>query len=365
MSILKSAIEYGNLGFRSFPVFGVSSGRCSCGDPKCNNEGKHPMIRGWKHKASSNPEALAKLFKDEHSNLGIATGAGSNLLVIDVDPKNGGLESFAQLKRDYGPIDEFTLTADTGSGGFHVFYQYDRADVGNFHGNIFGAGIDIKCNGGYVVGCPSTHISGNQYTWRNGLALPAELGLDLEERILNAKGKCKHDEKKWDTRPIPQGVRNNRLFQIAAHYRAKGQDYGKVYDQLLAVNANRCTPPLSDSEIQQIAKSACRYEKGAKPKCWRDYWHDTLYTEQCKLKTTTKGILTALSKLMDESGGECTATGSLLALKANTRRETVSAHLKAAREAGWLHTTYLPKSDGSKGIYCRYVATIPNLDNTG
>src|SRR5207253_2207139 len=53
------------------------------------------------------------------ANIGIATGAVSGLVVVDVDPAHGGTESLHHLQSLMGSLPA-TLTASTGGGGWHL-----------------------------------------------------------------------------------------------------------------------------------------------------------------------------------------------------------------------------------------------------
>ena len=108
------------------------------------------------------------------ANLGVPTGERSGLLVLDVDPASGGLESLAALEREHGPLPE-TARARTGGGGTHVFFSYPAGEVVRNSAGKLGPGLDVRGEGGYVVVPPSrTH---GAYAWieRAPLASPAWL----------------------------------------------------------------------------------------------------------------------------------------------------------------------------------------------
>jgi len=75
----------------------------------------------------------------------IATPTGNGLLVIDVDPRNGG-----ELPRWAPP----TLTVTTQHQGWHLYYKLEGDDIKS-RASLFGPGIDSKCAGGYVLVPPS------------------------------------------------------------------------------------------------------------------------------------------------------------------------------------------------------------------
>jgi hypothetical protein len=65
-----------------------------------------------------------------------------------------------------------------------------------------------------------------------------------------------------DTSPIPEGCRNNSLTSIGGRLRAFGFEREEIEDALLRTNAERCSPPLPESEVRQVAASVARYEPG-------------------------------------------------------------------------------------------------------
>ncbi|WP_097323228.1 bifunctional DNA primase/polymerase [Paractinoplanes atraurantiacus] len=88
--------------------------------------------------------------------LALRTGTISGRVVLDIDPRNGGA-----VLPDLMPP---TRCARSGSGGWHLHYRHPGGRLaGKLHGH---PGIDIKSDGGYVVGPPSTHPStGQPYRW--------------------------------------------------------------------------------------------------------------------------------------------------------------------------------------------------------
>ena len=55
------------------------------------------------------------------AGIGIVTGKGSGLAVLDVDPRHGGDDSLAALEREHGALPH-TIEAITGGGGRHVYF---------------------------------------------------------------------------------------------------------------------------------------------------------------------------------------------------------------------------------------------------
>lgn len=161
----EAALAYAAYGWHVFPLHGITDGRCTCGrtrDDGCS-PGKHPRTHNGLKDASTNPLTVGRWWAWwPEANIGIRTGAVSNLLVVDIDPAHGGGASLARLEAQHGAL--LTREAETGSGGAHLYFQHPGGELGNSAGRL-GAGLDTRCDGGYVVGPPSLHVSGRPYRW--------------------------------------------------------------------------------------------------------------------------------------------------------------------------------------------------------
>lgn len=124
--------------------------------------GKKPAIKCGVYDARRDEPFIKQRFANG-KNIGIQTGKDSGIVVIDIDPRNGGDATFSDLITEHGVIPE-TLQAITGSNGYHIFFNYPGVRL---RGKL-GAGIDVKSDGGYVVAPPSVHPDTKQrYAWRN------------------------------------------------------------------------------------------------------------------------------------------------------------------------------------------------------
>jgi len=99
------------------------------------------------------------------ANYGIATGAASGLVAIDVDPRHNGHVALEACQDRYGKMPS-TLTQTTGGGGFHHLFRHPGVRVGN--GTNIVPGVDARGDGGYIVGPGSNHASGGVYDWYDG-----------------------------------------------------------------------------------------------------------------------------------------------------------------------------------------------------
>jgi len=104
----------------------------------------------------------------------------SGLVVIDIDPAHGGLDSICRLHAEHALPDG--LRVRTGSGGWHLYFAHPGFDVGNSAGTVLGAGVDVRGDGGYVIAPPSRHVTGGTYEWVGPSEIP-DLPDHLLERI--------------------------------------------------------------------------------------------------------------------------------------------------------------------------------------
>lgn len=92
------------------------------------------------------------------ANVGLVCGP-SGLVVLDVDPRNGGDDSLHELERQLGPLPA-TPRALTGGGGEHYFFRHPRVPLRP----VLADGLDLKDHG-YVLLAPSVHPNGRRYEW--------------------------------------------------------------------------------------------------------------------------------------------------------------------------------------------------------
>ena len=168
MNSLEYALCYAEEGLAVFPTHWIEDGHCSCGDPDCSSAGKHPLYPGGYKIASTDAEVIKDWWTTTpNANLAIATGAMSDVFVIDVDVSDGkvGEQSLKALENEVGPLPKDALVK-TGSGGLHIYMRMPAQTVKNSASKI-APHIDVRANGGYVIAPPSSHKSGNQYEWMN------------------------------------------------------------------------------------------------------------------------------------------------------------------------------------------------------
>lgn len=125
--------------------------------------GKVPLTTHGKDDATTDPKVIRAWWtRWPHANIGVRPPEG--IVVLDVDPRNGGDIELARLEERHGRLPQ-TLTCRTGSGGLHIWLAY----YGPTRGKL-GPGIDVKRHTGYLVAPPSVHPgTGLRYEWLDTL----------------------------------------------------------------------------------------------------------------------------------------------------------------------------------------------------
>ena len=257
MTILEAALKYAVRGLCVFPVYGITDGKCDCGKNCGRNAGKHPLTSHGLKDATTDAAQIRNWWAQwPNANVAIRTGAESGIFVLDVDGPEG--ETF--LKDKHIPP---TPTARTGKGR-HLIFKHPGAIVRN--AVKIAPAIDLRGDAGYIVAAPSTHLSGIVYSWADGLSLEEAPLADAPSWLLELmQPKSRSMSIAVDLGVdkdtiIPEGMRNATLASFAGAMRRKGMDADEIAPTLKAVNAKRCSPPLPESEVEDIAHSIGKYE---------------------------------------------------------------------------------------------------------
>lgn len=172
-SSLACALWLASRGVAVFPVDHPSLGTCAGAhrrDLPCDGKrGKHPCGR-WSRNATTDRDAVARMFSGSPRNIGVACGP-SGLLVVDED-EPGALVAYADSIDAAVPV---TFTVVTSRGAHRYFRQPVGEQFGNHAGPLADFHIDVRGRGGFVVGPGSIHESGHVYRPINSSApiLPA------------------------------------------------------------------------------------------------------------------------------------------------------------------------------------------------
>lgn len=143
----------------------------------------------------------------EYPEASVATPTGNGLLVIDIDPRNGGKVP------EWAPQ---TLTVRTQSGGLHLHYKVDE-DITSRAG-LFGPGVDSKSKGGYVLVPPSPGYTWTQVQPRTAL-LAADLRLRMRENSGSDGSAMRLPPEQWQ-----RGIIHDQVVAWAAYFAGQLDD---------------------------------------------------------------------------------------------------------------------------------------------
>ena len=276
-----AAIAYAKCGKPVIPLHSIRDGVCTCGKADCSSPGKHPRTRnGLKDATTAARQIEAWFRKWPDANVGICTGATSGVIGIDIDFRHGGDRSLADLERQHGELPE-TTECLTGGGGRHLYFKHPGGTIRN-RANVR-PGIDVRGDGGYLLGPPSSHISGGVYQWRSGHS-PDDSGVKLasaptwllnvikndserpaERRTSNGDGHSlllqRGQQYAAGADSVPEGERNNAAFRLAGHLASFQTEQGDRLSkgeilELTRLWNLRNSPPLDDPELQTAVASA-------------------------------------------------------------------------------------------------------------
>lgn len=257
----QAALMYARRGWRVFPLVPRS---------------KFPKIDAWQHEATTDTATIEKWWtKWPDAGVGVATGSGSRVLVLDVDGGDLGVASLRLLAAEYGPLPE-TLTATTGGGGTHYIFECG-VETSNSASKI-GKKLDVRGDGGYIVVWPSVSEKG-PYRWNTPMVpvapapewfaefarkkikpsaivkrkLPAanEVTVDAAREALTKHGPAKEGEG-GDTHTY-------RAAAILTH------DFGFTHEEawpLLAEWNETCEPPWDEEKLREKLENGDRYGSG-------------------------------------------------------------------------------------------------------
>lgn len=233
--------------------------------------GKAPLAgMSWKNRSKPLSKEEIALIEEKNLNVGTLTGPVNKIIVIDIDPKNGGVESFEALEKEIGPIkEESSYVVKTGSGGWHIYFAYPEKEI--IPSRVLRPGIDLKSDGGYVVSPYSIHPNGNQY-----LPLPDYDNKSffddplkpLPDKFLklllqyNQKTPCRDVAMSPPLlkKAVTEGGRNQTLFKIGSAIRNHLMSPDAVKFALSSENKFRCSPPIGEDEVNRISESVLKYE---------------------------------------------------------------------------------------------------------
>jgi len=244
----------------SSPVDGALWMAAEFGIPQTPLKGKAPFLQNWPEKASTDPVQI-RLWSVEYPgcNFGSVAVQGHHF-VFEADKPADGIKTVRERFKDQGHDFSAKLIIESSPGKGHRYYL-SAPGVDNLGQNAVKHGdFSVRVDGEQCVSPGSLHpTTGKQYrvALNNGPLAPP-----TSEEILFWRSEQVEKKSVAPTvadEPIPFGKRNSTITSILG---AARQQNGLEYDALLALarqHNRRCSPPLSDSELQTISRSIAKY----------------------------------------------------------------------------------------------------------
>jgi predicted P-loop ATPase len=208
---------------------------------------------------------------------GIPTGSINGFFVVDVDMKEGKDGGTTLVALAAGRVLPETKTVLTPTGGAHLYF---RLPPGVYVPNrqALGPGLDVRGEGGYVVGPDSKHKNGGTYEDAGGALVDAPpwlLDLVVKPRTstatvtahvtLDPQSPAGVRAIEWAkaflarAEPAIEGQDGSgRLFHVACHLMYSSLSHETLQELVEEVYNPRCVPPWSPREIEHKLEDADR-----------------------------------------------------------------------------------------------------------
>jgi hypothetical protein len=240
MTPIDQALQLAKNGFAGFP---------------CNRSKAPACPRGFKD-ASADPAAIRVLWLQHPGDLvGIATGAVSDLAVLDIDAKHREAHEWWATHRDRLLP---TRTVRTRSGGLHLWYR----NAPGLRCSVSGIapGVDIRADGGYVI---AWHCAGlpvlceaTLAPWPEWLRVPERLAVQRDPEPPRVPDDRQTAALVRFAATAPEKERNKRLFWAACRMAGMvaSRLLGESEAQQLLVHA-AMHAGLSEAEARRTVRS--------------------------------------------------------------------------------------------------------------
>lgn len=282
-----TAAHYARLGFHIFPLHVSVGGVCSCWErEKCPRGGKHPRTKDGLKEATTDPIQVAAWWAQwPDANIGYVPSL-SGIVILDLDRP----EAIGEL---IGAGFELPVTPVVRTGkGVQYHYRSSHPDLKpqvNFMGLRKNEtveqclkrtgrapieGVDLRAAGSYGILPPSLHPNGTLYAWE---ARPSQFPYaELPQWVIDNlhRGTVVAETGQitsWNRvdygevfSGIKEGHRNETAFKTAAGLRSKSVPI-EVARLAILDFAQRCDPPMPESEALKCLESAYNYPEGRSP----------------------------------------------------------------------------------------------------
>jgi hypothetical protein len=244
MTKAEAALTYASWGWHVIPVV---------------PNGKVPATQHGVKDATTDAEQITRWWaQNPDFNIGIAAGERSGIVVFDIDPRNGGDNSWALWTENHGRVPDGAMQMTAG-GGFHHIADYNS----EIRSCKLTEGVDLLADGRYFVAFPST-IEGRSYEWEaSSDPFDGVAPFKVPQTWMNAYNAMRKPAERQQATTgggLIQGSRNNGLAAMGGAMRRHGFTEAEIMASLSIANETRCEIPLPSSELAQIVRSVSRYE---------------------------------------------------------------------------------------------------------
>ena len=208
------------------------------------------------------------------AQIGIITGALSNIVVLDVDGPEGHKwlrDTKAHLPLTVSAVSSPGDGIDPDTRKVHYYYRHPGPTTTSVPTKVkFRPGLDSRGDGGFIMAPPSLHKAGHRYAWSQGLdptkegcpdiaPMPAWFLKALGTRVMISDTDQLPPDKSLNLDGVPKGERNAAAARLTGRWFAMGLDESEV---LLLVSAwnTKNDPPLKEKEIEEVVKSISQRE---------------------------------------------------------------------------------------------------------
>jgi hypothetical protein len=239
-------------------------------------------------------------------NVGFPTGKINNIVVVDIDFKDNGIEEFNKYIEQYGHINTFIVK--TPNKGFHYYFLYENTNEATQHlidecltnsTKYRGKGLDIRTNGGYIV-APRSSLDNIFYEIIKDvkpIELPESLALwlleDGEDDENNEDSKNNEDNDKKKKKPTIKITKKNIKIDKTKTYFVNKYKYEITDEELVALLNKLNKTYLEDYIKWLIVLTICRnldkweiFDTWCK-KCPKNYNYD----KNLKMWNANKGLI--------------------------------------------------------------------------
>ena len=197
-------------------------------------------------------------------NIGLATGSGSGIWVLDIDGDEGEA-TLSALEAEHGALLS-TVEAITGKGR-HLYFRWPQGtEIRNSQLREDLPAFEWRGEGGYVLAPPSVHPSGRRYAWSVD---SADSFADAPDWLLNlvtaktSNAPASYTPEAWRSfinEPVDGSRRGNAIARLYGLLVRHFLDPVLALDTVRMFNELRCKPPLDDAEVVRIANDIANRE---------------------------------------------------------------------------------------------------------